>query len=141
MDPAETWLQDEVDGTAYFPNDGGRFSIDASFPHVTLLVNFPLQQEIIYHHHHHVHHQPSAVLPWHFIFSPSNCPQVNRTYLKIVKAMMDRIGRNKPDFAPTSRMFIELSEDTANLEHIFEAVCTHWSSHYKIVTIDGIEVN
>ena len=43
VDPSEAWLQDECDGTAHFPQEGGQFNLHSLglAPYATLIVECP----------------------------------------------------------------------------------------------------
>ena len=42
MDPSETWLKEECNGLAFFPNENGHFSLQKITPYTTLLVEGPI---------------------------------------------------------------------------------------------------
>ena len=47
----------------------------------------------------------------------------------------------KPEFQSLNQMYIELSESTANVGFVTEAIKKQWGSEYIIVTIDGLEID
>ena len=60
--------------------------------------------------------------------------------LKVVKATVNKKGRGKPDFQPTSQVYIELTEVTVHLEHILGVIRKRWGAEYILVTSDGTEL-
>ena len=51
---------------------------------------------------------------------------------------MQQNGRRKPDFQTTGQTYIELTESTANVEHIMSVLSQRWGSGYTLVTNDGV---
>ena len=51
---------------------------------------------------------------------------------------MQQNGRRKPDFQTTGQTYIELTETTANVEHIISVLSQRWGSGYTLVTNDGV---
>ena len=42
VDPSEVWLKDECDGSAFFADESGRFTLHGVTPYSTLLVEGPI---------------------------------------------------------------------------------------------------
>ena len=59
--------------------------------------------------------------------------------LKVVKASMLKYGQGKPVFQPVAQMFVDITETTANVEHVHAAICSRWGEDYKLVSIDGLQ--
>ena len=57
--------------------------------------------------------------------------------LKVVKATIHRQGRGKAEFQPTSHtyMYLELTEATANVEHIPGVILSRWGAGYMLVGV------
>ena len=47
----------------------------------------------------------------------------------------------KPDFQCTGQMYIELSDATANVGQVCEAVRGQWGSEYMVVSVEGLEID
>ena len=60
--------------------------------------------------------------------------------LKVVKASILKYGQGKPVFQPVAQMFMDITETTANVEHVHAAICSRWSHDYKLVSIDGLQM-
>ena len=75
------------------------------------------------------------------IFRSVTAPKCGASFsLKVVKATVTKKGRDKPDFQPTSQVYIELTEATAHLEHILGVIRKRWGAEYTLVTSDVIEL-
>ena len=147
VDPSEVWLCDECDGTAYFPQDG-HFNLHGAnlSTFQLLIVEGP---EIGVQRTSHPRH-PSSIsvtsTPNPTSLPPPTFRSVTATRrgpsfsLKVVKASMQRQGRGKPEFQATSQTYVELTEATANIEHILGVICSRWGSEYTLVTNDGLEI-
>ncbi len=160
VSPAEVWLKNEHDDTAYFPLQNGSFELHFDITdHSTLIVEGPVltgslppsrssssQSSVT------VSSTPSiGHLPPPPKFRSVIAPNRGQTFsLKIVKAQLIKNGRQKPtleplsqtyiELEPLSQTYIELVESTANLDHILSIVHRRWGAEYKIVTNDGIEL-
>ena len=47
----------------------------------------------------------------------------------------------KPEFQCTGQMYIELTDTTANVGQVCEAVRRQWGSEYTIVSVEGLEID
>ena len=47
----------------------------------------------------------------------------------------------KPEFQCTGQMYIELTDTTANVGQVCEAVRRQWGSEYTIVSVEGVEID
>ena len=145
VNPAEAWLRDDIDDTAYFPQPNGSFNV-TSF--ATLNVEGPAQSGPL----------PRSSLPrlssavtvsstppasplptplFRSVTAPRRTPSFN---LKILKAKLTKTSKHKPDFELFSQTYIELVDSTANLEYIKGVVQRRWGTGYTLVTSDGIEL-
>jgi hypothetical protein len=149
VDPGEAWLQDDISGTAYFPNEDGSFTGLNSFQ--TLIVNGA----------------PSSSSP-HGMFvasshgsaqtsTLSSTPSVSKLpapqfrsvvlsaskksthRLKVIKATLTWQGK-KPVFTSDMSGYIDLQESTANVENVLSEVRKKWGSSYIIVNNDGLQI-
>ena len=153
MNPAESWLKDELDGTVYFPMPNGNFDLREQriSPYATLTVEGPDFRGPL---------PPPRPLStslsstqlssdaagssglqqtspnWRSVISPKRLPTFN---LKVVKAEMKKIGK-KIEFTPISQTFIELIDSTANLENITGIIQRRWGSNYVLMTQDGLKL-
>lgn len=154
VEPADTYLEDELDGTVYLPQpQTGSFDLSSSGRYATFLVigseqalassssnlpsTPPSSRSVT------VSSSPS---PYHApMFRSVIAPKrgvLNKFTLKIVKANMIRNAKGKVEFDITmaSQTHIELTEETANLRYILETVHKRWGEEYKLVTNDGVEL-
>ena len=53
---------------------------------------------------------------------------------------MLRQGRGKPEFQAVSQTYVELTEATANVDHILGVISSRWGPEYTLVTNDGLEI-
>ena len=47
----------------------------------------------------------------------------------------------KPDFTYTGQLYIELTESTANVAQVCEAVRRQWGTEYTVVSTEGLEID
>ena len=152
VDPSEAWLQDECDGTAYFPQEGGQFNLHSLglAPYATLIVegpeitasmpsprtsNLPPPRPLTVSS---TNHSSMPSLPPPSFRSVTAPKRVASFSLKVVKATMCRQGKRKAEFQPISQTYLELVESTANLEHILGIIQKRWGTEYTLVTSDGL---
>jgi len=141
------WLRDECDGTAYFPQEGHfQLHSDSISTYTTLIVEGPEMggQRTIN------PRQPSSISVTSTHNSTPLPPPTFRSVtatrrgpsfsLKVVKARVQRQGWGKPEFQPTSQTYVELTEATANVEHILGVISSRWGPEYTLVTNDGLEI-
>lgn len=161
MHPSETWLRDECDGSVYFPDQDGQFNLQDNnvAPYSTLVVEgptasglnmrmgfspaaraggqsaLPPQQSS-----HVVSPSPSAPPMFRSVIAPKKAPT---TLIKIMKAKMSATKKagGKPDFQCTGQMYIELTDATANVGQVCEAVRRQWGTEYTVVSIEGLEID
>ena len=143
VDPSEAWLRDNCDNTAYFPQDGNfNLQTHGLSEYTTLVVEGPSITAA----------PPRSNLPpsmtltstpssssgfqnFRSVTAPRRSPSFS---LKVLKAKMYRNGRRKLDFQTLGQTYIEISEATANLEHILGMIYQRWGNGYKVVTSDGV---
>lgn len=53
---------------------------------------------------------------------------------------MQRRGNGKPKFEPIATMHLDLTEATANLDHILISVRQQYGAGYILVNVDGLEI-
>ena len=64
------------------------------------------------------------------------------TLIKIMKAKISPVKKGgKPDFQCTGQMYIELTNATANVGEVCEAVRRQWGSTYTVVSTEGLEID
>ena len=154
---SEVWLKDDITGKAYFPGEDGSFHLADIAEYITLTVEGPdlsqstslprranpFQRSSLYSASSStVSSTPSGTSPATPIFRSVVAPRKGSTFcVKIVKAKVKKGGnRKKPEFLPISQAYIELTESTANLDHISSMVKRRWGDQYVIVTSDGIQL-
>lgn len=71
---------------------------------------------------------------------PLHVKKVNTVNVKIIQAQLCYDTTNKPEFEVKNQTFIEVTEETANINFILAAVQRKWGEAYTIVTNDGLEV-
>ena len=144
VDPAEVWLRDDCDGTAYFPQEG-HFHLHSMPTYSMLVVEGPemgggqrtsnsRQVSVT------SIPTPTSSLPPPTFRSVTATRRGPTFSLKVVKATMQRQGRGKAEFQPTSQTYLELTEATANVEHILGVISSRWGAEYTLVTNDGLEI-
>ena len=162
MHPSELWLRDECDGSVYFPDQDGQFNLqdDNITPYSTLVVEGPTAsglntrmgfssavraggQSAL------PQHQSPVTSPlpsaghgppmFRSVIAPRKAPV---TLIKIMKAKMSAAKKGgKPDFQCTGQMYIELTDATANVGQVCEAVRRQWGTEYTVVSIEGLEID
>ena len=151
VSPSEAWLRDDVDGSVYFPQPDGSFSLqDAGVsPYASLVVEGPnaLQLprsnlpphaavQLLCHYAVHQDQVPLSTPGFRSVVTSKRAPSFN---LKIIKAKMIK-ARKKIEFKPIHQTFIELVESTANVDHILGVIQRKWGTNYIIVTQDGLKL-
>jgi len=162
VDTSEVWLKDECNELAFFPNDIGQFTLQEITPYSTLLVEGPttsglnlrmgFQSSI---QHTGTSQSIGSTLQQQATGSCHPGPPMFRsvvasrkpavTLIKIMKAKMSpsnsKIG-GKPDFTCTGQLYIiELTESTANVTQVCEAVHRQWGTEYTVVSTEGLEID
>ncbi len=150
VNPSETWLRDDCDGTAFFPLDDGNFNLSSLgvSSYATLVVEGPALSASVLPRSSILPRQPPSVtvsstptsspLPPPAFRSVTAPKRMASFSLKVVKATMCRQGKRKPEFQPISQTYLDLIDSTANLEHIHSIVQRRWGTEYTIVTNDGL---
>ena len=148
VSPDGVWLREEFSGRAHFPDDEGNFSVSAVGICSHLIVEGPAFA---------THAQsptitvpctpgPSSTMPQRT--AGSQVPPFFRSVvraksstinLKVVLAKMTTTESGKCSFNAESQMFIELTESTANVNHIVSAVRYQWGQDVILVSSDGLE--
>ena len=150
VNPSETWLRDDCDGAAFFPQENGNFNLGSLgvSAYATLVVEgpalsastlprsntLPCQQSSVT-----VSSTPSTSSLPPPSFRSVTAPKRGANFsLKVVKATMCQQGKRKVEFQPISQTYLELVESTANLEHILGIIQKRWGTEYTLVTSDGL---
>lgn len=162
MDPSEVWLKGECDGLAVFPDDIGRFILPPEVTlYSTLLVEGPTASGLNMRMGFQsavsrtttgqsISSTPSALSPASGHPGPPMFRSVVAsrkpapTLIKIMKAKMSASNSKrggKPDFTCTGQLYIELTESTANVSHVCEAVRRQWGTEYTVVSTEGLEID
>ena len=162
--PTETWLRDECDGSVYFPDQDGQFNLQDTTltPYSTLVVEGPtasgLNMRMGFSPAIRAGVQSSLSAPQQ---SQHASPLIGRggppppmfrsvvaskkapvTLIKVMKAKMSAAKKGgKPDFQCTGQMYIELTDVTANVGQVCEAVRSQWGSEYTVVSVEGLEID
>lgn len=140
------WLQDNCDGTAYFPQEGHFHLERVGVPLYAVLIvegpeirgqgttapRQPLSMTVTT--------PTSGPLPppvFKSVISTRKGPAVT---LKVVKASLLKYERGKPMFQPLTQMFLDLTDATANPEYIQATISSQWGPEYTIVSNDGLEI-
>ena len=73
---------------------------------------------------------------FHSVVAAIRSPLFN---LKIIKTTVIKTGK-KVEFKPVHQTFIELVEDTVNVDHILDVVQRKWGTNHILVTQDGLKL-
>ena len=149
VNPQEVWLRDSIEDTAFFPEPDGTFNLpsaDSGFavegppqPTTTLprlsRYNSPGLSPMS------LSSSQSANPPsFHSVVSASKRQSAGcKLTVKVMKAKMTK-SRSKPLFDTSSAMHVEVTEETANINHIVQSVKDLCGSQYIVVTVDGLEM-
>lgn len=60
--------------------------------------------------------------------------------IKVVRATMETSRTGKVEFEQETQMHIDLTENTANVEHVIQEVKQLWGDSYVLVTVDGLQL-
>lgn len=142
MDHTTVWLRQQFGRKVFFPDrTTGEFTFPPS--EVDNGDNFFV---------HGTPYQPVTTVPQVPIVTPStsitdarpvftskkSAPVIS---LKVIQASMRRLPSGKVEFNQKSQTFIDIKEDTANVNYISSAVQNKWGSNYVLVTSDGLAID
>ena len=148
VSPDGIWLHEEFSGRAHFPDDEGNFSFSAARISGHLIVEGPPfagQSPTITVP---CTPGPSSMMPQRTagnqvppFFRSVVRAKTSTINLKVVLAKMTTTERSKCSFNAESQMFVELTESTANVNHIVSAVRYQWGQDVilHMVSYDGLE--
>ena len=60
--------------------------------------------------------------------------------VKVVKAKFRRLPGGKPEFTPVGQLFVDLTDSSANIDHVLAAVKRQWGHDQVVVTADGLRI-
>lgn len=157
MEPADSWLKNTSDDSVHFPDQAGNFDLLGVAPDSTLMVEGTssglargafsstssrisgVQSSVLSA----SSQESSSVLPPPPVFkSVAASKKQQKTLIRITKARIIRTctKRKKPDFHRTGQLFVGVTETTANVGYVCEAVRNQWGDEYTVVTRDGFEI-
>ena len=64
----------------------------------------------------------------------------NTINVKVTQATMKRLPNGKHEFTNTGQAFVDVTESTANVDYITNAIQRRWGSDYQLVTADGLQL-
>ena len=62
----------------------------------------------------------------------------NTINVKVVKAAMKHLGKGKVEFSSRGQTYIDVTDSTANVHYITNAVQQKWGTGFQLVTADGL---
>ena len=146
MEPADSWLRNTSDDSGYLPDQDGNFDLQGVSPNSTLSVegttlrglatgaflSTPSRISGV--------RQPATTSPGPPIFRPVTASNKKKIWIKIKKATLSYGKRKKPEFDICGELYVEMTEATANVGHVCEAVRSQWGQEYTVVTAEGFEI-
>ena len=66
--------------------------------------------------------------------------KVQSLSVKIIQASMRRLAGGKVEFGHIGQTFLDVTEATANVHYIGNAVQRKWGNEYILVTADGLQI-
>ena len=60
--------------------------------------------------------------------------------VKVIRAKMERSRTGKVEFIQEAQMHLDVTDSTANVEHVQNVVQQRWGDRYVLVTTDGLEL-
>ena len=69
-----------------------------------------------------------------------SCSKEQVASVKVVRAVMNTSRSGKTEFTPEAQMHLDISESTANVEHVTKEVKQRWCEQYIVVTAAGLEL-
>ena len=151
-------MKDDVKGKPYISGVDGSFHLADIVEYTTLTVEGPdlLQSTSIPRRANLFQHSslysaasstvsstPSGSSPATTILCLVVAPRKGSTfYIKIIKAKEKKSGNHKKknELLPISQVYVELTESTANLDHISSMLKRQYRHQYVIVTSDGVRL-
>ena len=170
VNPSETYLRDEIDGTTYFPLQDGSFNLleEGVMPYATLLVEGRSLDATVRNNHstantsgastnHSLSLSSTPISAATVGRSPGGVQSASlsgpaaifrsviaskRVQTFNLKLVKARMSRigRKTEFQPLHQTFIELIDTTANVEHILAIARRQWGLDYILVTQDGLQI-
>lgn len=141
------WLREEFGNRAYFPDSSSKFQFPSNVGRsvISLMVEgaLPVSQTQA------VPCSTPLSLPqqsssstshpvYKPIFSAKKEPTVS---VKVVQATMSKTSSGKTEFQRQGQLFIDVTESTANVPYISNAIQKKWGNDYMLVTVDGLEID
>ena len=149
MDPNHCWLYDEVENSTIFSDrNTGKFDLSEVFDFSYLLVDgitvYSTSPATISSTLYPGESSCSSARPTFRSVLPSSTsrksPALSQCSIKIVKANLQKGAGKKPTFEPLTTTYVELTEETANIEFITGIIKQRWGAAYTIVTNDAIPI-
>ncbi len=148
------WLRTEVDNQAFFPAETGKFRFDGSYLYGSVLIvegpelqqsSSPVSRTISStatsgDSGASASFRTTPMPPAFRTVIPSKVGKEHTVSVKIVKAKMEYFHSGKVNFEQISQMHIDLSEKNANVSYVLEEVQKRWGEDYRLVTIDGLQL-
>ena len=144
MDIHSVWLKDEVNRKSYFPDVlNTKFEeFPINFGNVTLIVEGCEQRQ-------------STNSPRPIVGSPLSAPSAaprpsfsssarkpsQSVTIKIVQAKMRCLSNGKIEFTNVDQTFVDITETTANVNHLNFIIQRKWGTNHALVTADGLKID
>ena len=61
--------------------------------------------------------------------------------VKVVQATVKKLPSGRMEFKSENQTYVTVTEGTANLDYVSQAVQRKWGSHYVLVTSDGLKLD
>lgn len=75
------------------------------------------------------------------IFSSSQKKGQATFNVKVVQASLKWLPNGKPEFKQLGQLFVDITEATANVQHVQSVVQNRWGPDYVLVTADGLRLD
>ena len=72
-------------------------------------------------------------------FFSSNQKKSQSFNFKVVQASLKWLPNGRPEFKQFGQLFVDITEATANVEHVQSVIQSKWGPEYILVTADGLQ--
>lgn len=141
IDPATVYLREEFGQRAFFPDASNEFHL----PSCVGVTIFSIVVEGSQHNVRPRNQTTSAVVSMpgpssgnRPIFSTKKEVSVK---VQVVQATLKKSLSGKVDFTSENQTYVTVTEGTANLDYVSQAIQQKWGSQYVLVTSDGLKLN
>ena len=139
IDPQSAYLREEFGLRAFFPDSNNEFHLPSCVG-VTILSLL-------------VEGSPPTTRPVHSMTASAFPPSTpgpssasrpifsSKKEISVVQATLKKLSSGKIEFTRENQTYVTVTEETANIDYISQAIQRKWGFHYVLVTSDGLKLD